>query len=183
MKVHELFETEERSILSVMGEQPEHYNGDFNCFNRKLTSLKGAPKTVNGDFYCYDNNLTSLKGAPTFVNGGFNCCDNDITSFEGASTTVNGYFWYNDNKLASLHNIHKHNKEIGKTIWFANNPITSHILGLLLIKKLKAINIDLLTDDLLEASKIINKHLSLDRDVIDCQEELISAGLKEYAKL
>ena len=162
MKVHELFETKERSILSVMGKQPEHFQGDFICDDNDLTSLKGAPKTVNGHFSCADNDLTSLKGAPKIITGDFVCSNNALTS---------------------LHDIHKYIKDIGGGIWFSNNPITSHILGLLLIKNLKSINLDGLTGNLLEASKIINKHLASRRDLIDCQEELISSGFKEYAKL
>ena len=155
MKVHELFETEEISILSVMGEQPEHFQGDFACIDKKLNSLKGAPATVNGDFSCVHNKLLSLEGAPTSVNGYFNCSFNKLISLGGAPTTVKGHFRCSDNDLTSLHNIHKCIKEIGKIIYFAENPITSHILGLLLIKNLKAISLRDLTGDLLEASKII----------------------------
>jgi len=36
---------------------------------------------------------------------------------------------------------------------------------------------------LYDALKIINKHLLSERDILDCQEDLITAGLKEYAKL
>ncbi len=41
MKVSELFEETERSVTSVMGEQPEHNTRDFLCDNNKLTSLEG----------------------------------------------------------------------------------------------------------------------------------------------
>ena len=61
MKVKELFEAEERSILSVMGKQEDPYPDGFSCYN-KLTSLEGAPSVVKGDFYCSYNKLTSLAG-------------------------------------------------------------------------------------------------------------------------
>ena len=60
MKVHELFEETERSILSVLGKMPERVEGDFYCYHNGLTSLEGAPSWVDGIFNCRDNNLTSL---------------------------------------------------------------------------------------------------------------------------
>ena len=38
-------------------------NGNFNCANNNLASLKGAPKEVRGSFYCYNNYLSNLKGS------------------------------------------------------------------------------------------------------------------------
>ena len=157
MKVHELFEEEERSILSVMGKQPMHFNGHFSCSNKKLTSLKGAPSSVSGYFSCYSNNLTSLEGAPSSVGGHFVC---------------------SRNKLTSLHNIHKQIKHIGLYAYFECNPITSCVLGLLLIDGLEKVYLD--TNGV---EDIINKHLKGERDVFACQEELIEAGFDEFAQL
>ena len=49
MKVKELFEAKETSILSAMGKQEDPYPRDFYCSNN-LTSLAGAPSVVNGGF-------------------------------------------------------------------------------------------------------------------------------------
>ena len=220
MKLHELFEDEERSILSVMGKQPDHCPGDFycggnnltslegapssvggefSCSRNNLTSLEGAPSSVSGNFYCYDNNLTSLKGAPSSVGGefscsrnnltslegapssvggDFHCSDNKLTSLEGAPSSVGGKFYCYDNKLTSLHNIHKQIKHVGRIADFIGNPITSHVLGLLMIDGLKEVNLDNK-----EVEKIIDRHLSGDRDVFACQEELIEAGFEDFAQL
>ncbi len=203
MKLHELLEAttkyKERSILSVMGKQPEHVDGDFYCSDNKLTSLEGAPSSVGGYFvcsrnkltslkggptsvggyfYCSRNKLTSLKGAPTFVGGDFNCPRNNITSLEGAPSSIGGDFSCPGNNITSLHNIHKHIKHIGSYADFNNNPITSCVLGLLLIDGLTHVYIHHI-----EVQKIINKHLSGDRDVFACQEELIEAGYEDYAQL
>jgi hypothetical protein len=59
-----------------------------------------------------------------------------------------------------------------------DNPITSHILGVLLIE-----GCELIILDYPKVHNIINKHLKGDRDVFACQEELIEAGFDEYAKL
>jgi hypothetical protein len=157
MKVSELFEAKERSVLSVMGKQPEHYPGNFFCSRKNLTSLKGAPSSVGGDFDCYNNVLTSLEGGPSFIGGNFYCYKNNLTS---------------------LHNIYKQIKHIGGFATFNYNPIKSHVLGLLLIEGLTSVRFDNL-----EVTNIINKHLKGDRDVFACQEELIEAGLEDFAQL
>ena len=157
MKVSELFEAKERSVLSVMGKQPEHYPGNFFCSRKNLTSLKGAPSSVGGDFDCYNNKLTSLEGGPSFIGGNFYCYKNNLTS---------------------LHNIYKQIKHIGGFANFTYNPIKSHVLGLLLIEGLTSVRFDNL-----EVTNIINRHLSGDRDVFACQEELIEAGLEDFAQL
>ena len=61
---------------------------------------------------------------------------------------------------------------------FEKNPITSCVLGLLLIDGLRGVWFD---NGKLEI--IMNKHLAGDRDVFACQEELIEAGFDEYAQL
>jgi hypothetical protein len=179
MKVHELFEAKERSILSVMGKQPEHVDGDFYCSDNKLTSLEGAPSSVGGNFFCSDNKLTSLERAPSSVGGTFFCSDNKLTSLEGAPSSVGGDFFCTANKLTSLHNIHKQIKHIGSEhADFNNNPIKSHVLGLLLIDGLKYVFLDNK-----KVEEIITKHLLGERDVFACQEELIEAGLEDFAQL
>jgi hypothetical protein len=156
MKLQELFE-EERSVLSVCGRFPRVFTGIFVANNIELTSLKGSPEEIIGDFDCSANYLTSLEGAPSSIGGNFVCDYNAITS---------------------LHNIHKQIKYIGGYANFEYNPIKSHVLGLLLIKGLKYVY---LTNG--KVADIIDKHLSGDRDVFACQEELIEAGFEDYAQL
>ena len=160
MKLHELFEAEERSvksILSILGKQPKKIKRDFICSSMRLTSLEGSPKEVGGAFLCSSNKLTSLEGISPIIRLQLSCIAN---------------------KLTSLHNIHKQIKHIGGRANFTFNPIKSHVLGLLLIDGLKNV---LFSNKKVEA--IINKHLAADRDVFACQEELIEAGLEEFAQL
>ena len=185
------------NLTSLEG-SPTTVSGNFFCSNNKLKSLKGAPASVGGDFYCFSNFLTSLEGAPSFVGQDFNCSKNKLTalksapekvynfncgsnelsSFEGAPTKVAGRFLCNDNLFKTLHNIHKHIKQINGYANFNNNPIKSHVLGLLLISGLQ-----MAVFDNKKVTEIINKHLAADRDVFACQEELIEAGLEEFAQL
>lgn len=178
MKLHELFETKERSVLSEKGQQPEHIDGDFSCSALKLTSLKGAPYTVNGRFMCSNNKLTSLEGSPSKVSDDFYCQVNKLSTLEGAPSYIGDLFNCFNNNLTSLHNIHKQIKYIGGIAIFEKNPITSHVLGLLMIERLENIRID---NQVVQG--ILNKHLEGDRDVFACQEELIEAGFEDFAKL
>ena len=178
MKLKELFEVEERSILSVMGKQEDPYPRDFSCSNNNLTSLEGAPSVVKGNFSCFNNNLTSLEGAPSAVKGDFYCSYNNLTSLEGAPSVVNNDFSCDNNKLTSLAGIHKIIKEIHGYATFDNNPIKSNVLGLMRIKGLTKVYLDNK-----QVMDILNKYLTGDRDIIRCQSELLDAGLEEYAKL
>ena len=157
MKVSELFEEEERSVLSVMGKQPDHNDRNFICNGKKLTSLEGSPKSVSHSVFCSRNKFSSLDGVPSEIGD-------------------NLYFEYNN--LTTLHNIHKYIKKIGNVADFRWNPITSHVLGLLLIDGLKECFLDNT-----KVEVIINKHLKGERDVFACQEELIENGFEDFAQL
>ena len=87
----------------------------------------------------------------------------------------------NSTLITSFAGIHKRAKSINGVIYAARTPLTSSILGVLLIDQCTAISIDNV-----EVESIVNKYLPNTRGrsaVIDCQKELIEAGLEEYAKL
>ena len=156
------------------------WKNDFNCCGYELTTLKGAPSST-GYFNCSYNNLTSLEGAPSSVSGYFNCSDNKLTSLVGASSSVGGNFFCFNNKLTSLHDVHKIIKKMNGALWAENNPIASCVLGVLLIDGCTKLKID---NE--HVQNIINKYLPNTRGfsaVIECQSELLDAGLDEYAKL
>jgi hypothetical protein len=75
MKLKELFEAEERSILSVMGKQKDPFPRVFYCSYNQLTSLQGAPSVVKGGFVCANNKLTSLAGIHKIVKEIHGCAD------------------------------------------------------------------------------------------------------------
>jgi hypothetical protein len=164
-------------LTSLKG-APSEVGGKFSCSNNNLTSLKGAPSEVGGKFYCSDNSLTSLEGSPSKVGGNFYCSHNNLTSLKGAPSEVGGGFSCANNNLTSLEGIHLQISSIAHTGDFSNNPIKSHVLGLLLIDGLQKISLDNT-----KVEKIINKYLKGSRDVMDCQNELMDAGLDKYAQL
>lgn len=190
MKLHELIneEKEVNLVWQSVGDKtitPEmvytKWDGKFVCSNKKLTSLEGAPKTIDGDFWCNNNHLTSLKGAPERVTGGFDCSSNRLTSLEGAPKKIGSYFFCDNNNLTSLQNIHKMITEINGDFYCHKNKITSHVLGLLLIPGIKNI---VASVDEFSWVKILNRYLGKGRKgMLDCQNELIEAGLEEYAQL
>jgi hypothetical protein len=160
MKVEELFEEVEvrKDLVGYDGNNKWSMGADhFLCRQMRLTSLKGAPKKVIGWFDCGRNEITSLEGAPEYVGGNFNCNFNT--------------------KLTSLHNVHKYIKSIGGHLDAYDCPINSCVLGLLKIKNLRGV---ILSNKNVE--NIIIKYLP-EGDIIECQAELIEAGLDEYAKL
>ena len=117
---------------------------------------KVAGSMWHGDFYCHFNELTSLEGSPAVIVGDFFCYSN---------------------KLKSLKNIHKIITRIDGILYCNNNPIKSHILGVLKIKNLQMIEIDNK-----KVQDIVNKYLPAG-DILECQQELIEAGFEEYAQL
>ena len=162
---------------------PRRLGRDLDCNRERLKSIEGSPVIVAGSFNCSFNLLETLKGAPRKVGNNFNCSDNLLTSLEYAPEYTNGMFFATRNKITNLKDIHKQIKSIGSTFWIDGNPIKSHVLGLLLIKSLISVVADTTSTFRMPAFDIINRHLEKDKDVLECQEELISSGFKEYAKL
>ena len=179
MKVHELFETVEVSILSKFGKQSKFRPESICADNRGLTSLEGCPEETEGSALLAFNNLTSLKDCLKKVGGDISVTGNTtLTSLDFAPEYVGDSFRAEDCGITSLHNIHKYVKHIGEYFLLKENPIKSHVLGVLLIDGLKMIQMDFKP-----VQHILNNHLKGDRDVFACQEELIDKGFDEYAQL
>ena len=157
----------------------EYKGGSFNCSHNELTSLEGAPSHVNGNFDCSVNLLTSLEGAPSHVGGYFSCSVNNLTSLDGAPSHAGGSFYCAFNELTSLKDVHKHIAEIKGEFCAVANPINSHVLGLLLIKGVTKVQLDNK-----QVEEILNRHFGKGRvGMLMAQEELIEAGLEEFAQL
>lgn len=80
-------------------------------------------------------------------------------------------------------------KEISKyiksthTLSIQSTKYLTGLLGLLnLDEKVGGIEFDVAGPQFYKAEEIFNKHFNSDRDILECQEDLISAGSKEYAK-
>jgi hypothetical protein len=157
-----------------------HVAGNFLCSGGDLMTLKGCPTLVDGDFFVDHNQLASLVGGPTAVGLHVTVSGNEqLSSLEGAPQQIGGKLYLQAlPNLKSLQNIHKSIKQINGVIDLTGTPIQSNVLGLLMIKKLPSVKMDNK-----KVMEIINKHLAADRDIHQCQEELLEAGLANFARL
>ena len=97
-------------------------DGSINVSDKKLTTLKGAPKEVKGDFRCSFNQLTSLKDVPEKVGGSFVCDYNKITSLKYSPKKIGKDFVCSYNQLISLEGSPE---RIGRDFDCRNNKLTS----------------------------------------------------------
>jgi hypothetical protein len=145
----------------------------------KLTSLEGAPTSVGGNFYCYSNELTSLEGGPCRVADSFDCDNNKLTSLKGAPAEIGSNFSCVDNQITSLEGIHKQIKKLNGKFIAPDNPIKSHVLGLLLIEGITEIYLDNR-----QVQNILNKHLGKGKaGLLTARQELLDLDLDDYAEL
>ena len=96
-------------LITLKG-APQKVDGYFDCSDNKLTTLEGAPQEIGRDFNCAYNNLTTLEGAPQKVSGYFDCAYNNLTTLEGAPQKVSGYFNCRMNKKLPKEEIIKYLK-------------------------------------------------------------------------
>jgi len=160
---------------------PKEVGGYFYCSSNKLISLEFCPEKVGGNFWCSSNKLTSLEFCPKEVGGYFYCSNNKLTSLEFCPKEVGGYFDCSDNQLTSLADIHKHLKKMNGIFHAHNNPIKSNVIGLMLVAGCKEVILDNK-----EVQNIINKHCKSPFGhlrLLECQEDLLSAGFEEWAEL
>ena len=155
--------------------------GDFDCSDIHLISLEFVPQYVGGNFYCYKTDITSLEFVPQSVGGYFYCSSTNITSLEFAPKFVGGFFNCSSTNITSLKGIGKNYLKEVKGYINLNfcSELKSNMLGLMLVKGLQEIEFS--TNKQIE--EIFNNHLEGEIDILDCQEELITKGYKEYAKL
>jgi hypothetical protein len=166
MKLSDLFESKNMIGMKMHGKKiTTEWKDDFSCQSNQLTSLEGCPTSVGGKFSCWRNQITSLEGCPTTVGSSFSC---------------------EDNRISSLKDIHKQVKEIHGRFNASQNPIKSHVLGLLLIKGCTKVELMSNNPETKKVQDILNKYLPNDRGhrgLAECQDELIEAGLEEFAQI
>jgi hypothetical protein len=178
------FNVAENSLTTLLN-GPSYVNANYFAQGNQLVSLKGAPEIIRSDFDISRNQLITMSDGPSKVLGKLNVSKNRLTSFIGFPEYVGGDIEMTGNRITSLQDIHKHIKECRGILECDTENITGHVLGLLMIKGLKGLRHP-------KSSKppqwvrIIHKYLvegNQDGAIYDAQEELIEAGLEEYAKL
>lgn len=168
------FDCSYTKIKSLNG-SPAKVGGSFDCSNTAVFSLEGGPSWVGEDYDCSWTGIVSLAGAPSKVGGGFNIDRPLITSLEGLQKVIT------ETEIASLHDIHKQVKHIGRNLYLPRT-VKSHVLGVFRIEGLRQVEFRVAHKEQKEVASIINKYLPT-RDIHQAQEDLIEAGLKNYARL
>lgn len=164
---------------------PSHVDGDYLVGNNNLVDLTGMPKKINGDFNASSNSLFNMKGGPDVVLGYLLLNNNKLKSFEGFPSIISRDLVIRNNNITTLKNIHKHIKQINGYLILDTDKIKDSILGLFYIDGLKGVGgasndntepkwVDIFNRVYGEKGK---------KGIIDCQEELIEAGLDKFAEL
>ena len=163
-------------------------SGDFYVAATGITTLEGCPTFVDGRFACQNNKgLKSAVGGPEIVMGSVDFENCPISKFDGFPREVHGNLDLIGTKFTSFAGVHKHIKMIdgilslGKTA----SKITDSITGLMLVRKLKDVNLDWDSKQTKpgQAFEILCNHLKGDRILTECQIELQDAGLAIFAKM
>jgi len=143
--------------------------------------------------------LTSLDGCDKVAQFTLLLSGNKLESLDGITSVCRGYLDLSDNKLVSLEGIHKQIDTIQGRIYLGGNQIKSHVLGLLLIKHLQMVVLNVRIAfhkaaphtpnpyNGLPWMRIINNYLPNRRGieaVYDCQEEMLRfPSLDKFAQL
>jgi len=152
--------TDEDLVNGKLTKQYPDIKANFYCYKTDITSLEFVPQSVGRDFSCFGTKITTLEFAPQYVGRDCSCSNTKITSLKGIGK----------NYL----------KEVRGTIYLNFcTRLESNMLGLLLVKGLRFIEFS----NNKPIKYIFNNHLDGERDILECQEELITKGFKEYAKL
>ncbi len=143
------------------------------------------------NFIANGEDISTLKGSPKYIAGDFNVNGNNLTDFVGGPKCVRGDFLAASNRLEDLKDIHKHLPWIDGKLIVASNRITSHVLGVFLIRGLRRVEgsevlfkgwDDIVNEHLTEVRKN-NSPENAREQMFLCQEALINADLKDFAQL
>lgn len=170
--------------------------GDCRIYNANLKTLEGCPRLVSGilEIRLADAHLQNFNGFAEHCKQLrlYNVSDHPsiIESIEGISDEIEeleiGCSYTN---IAELY---KYCKRL-KHLWIITSPEKEanknkkyNFLQIFKFKNIESFSIGLQTGSSsndVKASQIINKHLQNDKDMLECQEELITNGLSLYARV
>ena len=159
----------------------------YTLTNCKAKDLKGLPANVDYLRIYFFKNLSSFSGLPN-VKAELHIMGCDSLNFpnEPVGITIDGHhnLISKCESITNFKDVHKTFKSItgGLSILECKN-VKSHILGFLKIEGLSNIFADKCNDNFEKAIEILNRHVKGDKDILNCQNELIDAGLEEYAQV
>jgi len=152
--------------------------GNFHLDDAKITHIPVPFGVIGGSFQANIETLKSFENFPTRILGNLYAYDTNVESFDGLQTEVDGGVDLTMNqKLIDWVGVYKHLPRIGGALKFDVDYVKRGGLGVLLIKELSEIS-----SGNSDVDAIINKYLRSDRNIFDCQEELIDAGFAHLAR-
>jgi hypothetical protein len=150
---------------------PTHFHVNDACEN----GLCGAPKSQS---YSTKNPVCFEVDGSFYVINAIDVLELDIPK------EIDGNLYFIGCQFDSFHNIHMKVKKISEDIVLIDSEIGSAILGILAIEELKQVKVcGEQSSEFKKAINIVNTHLKKERDLLDCQDELLDAGLLEYAQM
>ena len=168
-------------------------DGGNNMFN--ITSTGGYQKRLNIKFddcskawFTLDRSgVTSFIGSPRKCKRFSAQFLPSVTSFEGIPEEISLEAIIKGTSISSYSKIHESVKKC-QNFYIDPEFMKEALLGFLLIDGMNTLGFTKIPGHLREspvvrAVEIVNRHLHGSRDVISCKRELVSSGLKEFAKL
>lgn len=158
-----------------------------------ITSLKNCPRVVHSTFNLNDTKLTSAIGGPEKVG---NYVSGPITSLEGLPRVIENELDLTGSAITSLEGIHRHVKQLGTDgastgdLIVRGEQIKAGGLGLLLIDGFFRVKAwrrpGALKSRFGKACDIINPYIEHNngrKNLVECHERLLDAGLDEFAEI
>jgi hypothetical protein len=186
---------------------------NFDSGYEEVNSLIGFPYVVLGNCYIYNAKLKNLEGCPNLVDGSFQIklANSHLYNLEGFSEHCKRLRILSVSKnnsvidsvdgiskemvdleigcgFTDIANIYKNCKAL-QELWIITSPEQGkkyNFLSVFKFRNLKGFMVGTVHDETSndhKATEIFNKHLHNDKDVLECQEELITNGLRIYARM
>lgn len=177
-----------RLRLKTLEGCPTDVTGLFNASYNIFPDLTGGPRRVGGDYYAsYNPNLMSLEGMAETVVGGINLSSTRISEedFKYLPKKMKELRLSSCENIKTISGLNKYVEEIERALGISGVDLTGGLLGLLKIKGLIGLQYGFGSDKPLDkALKIVDNYLPVKSSdaIMDCQDELIDAGLDEYAR-
>ncbi len=185
MKLEEVIEKR----IVIPGDVPSNQYYAFDEIFKKINKTKYSKNTIfdidgNIDFSSIDSAYAEMPVKFGIVKGMFDCSGHKLKNLDNFPEYIESGMIANRNNITSLVGIHKIIKH-AKWVSFADNPIEEGGIGVLLIDGLKKIAYNInIKSDFNRACEIINKYTYKGKSaILECQEELIEAGLEAFAKI
>lgn len=178
--------------------------GSFECFDKGLRTLEGAPDEVYGDFGAEQCQLTTLQGAPKNIGGYFNVSGNHISDLTHFPESIGGSIFLANNNLKSLRGLPE---TVSDDLEIHNNDLTTleglsrKIAGWVtldytpkmpLLRTLGALHVNLVVSSEDGGSALKTKIQTILNDTrwigqgragaIDCKRALVEAGFEGNAR-